>query len=99
MSYDDLDTIISLLFEIELKTAELYLCFHGRFISDFCNREIIPLSSAINIAVEIEDTFVEKLSIVHHIQSLQLKNTLFRLYGGSQRRRERLELLGGESPN
>lgn len=151
---DDIDNILNLLFEIELKTAEIYLSFHRRFIRDddialfwaemageeinhaslvkdlkslsekhkdiffppfifkkFLREDILKdflqkldgwymnvekkfltLSSAVDIAIEIEDTFIERFSMLSHIQdSSLLRSTLAKLYGDSKKHRERLK--------
>lgn len=150
---DELDNILNLLFEIELKTAKIYLSFHRRFmknddiarfwaemageeinhaslikdlkslserhknllsflslfkefmgediLKDFLQRlddwhrgidkEPLALSSAVEIAIEIEDTFIERFSMLSHIQDSSFRSTLAKLYGDSQIHRENLK--------
>lgn len=153
MEDDNLINILNLLFEIELKTAEIYLSFHRRFMKDddiarfwaemageeinhaslikdlkslserhknllsflslfkeFLGEDILKdflqrlddcymsidkkplsLSYAVEIAIEIEDTFIERFSMLSHIQDSSFRSTLAKLYGDSQRHRERLK--------
>ncbi|MBI3585144.1 MAG: ferritin-like domain-containing protein [Nitrospinae bacterium] len=148
---DELDNILNLFFEIELKTAEIYLSFHGRFMSDEdiaslwagmagdeirhakiiralgllsdrhrdlfslpecldietlkvllqklnslhagIDKEVLSISSAIKVAAEIEDTFVEEFSALHHLQDTDLKDVIASLYSDSQGHLERLKMV------
>jgi rubrerythrin len=149
---DDIDNILNLLFEIELKTAEIYLSFHRSFMTDVeiarfwaemageeinhaslvkdlkslldkrkdiffppsifkrlmkedilkdflqklddwyltVDKKPLALSSAVGIAMAIEDTFMERFNILSHIKDSSFRTTLAKLYGDSQRHREKL---------